>query len=332
MIDTISFNLDVNNKKIDLQGEIPNYLHQITEHTTKTGDLFLRGYLHNPISEVGFKHDLLFDVYRNNLILRKGSICKWYVDTNLSELKREHLVDCFDAIGEYLHIPILDAKVTRLDIGANINLTSEPNLYLDSLGSCGRYKRLERSEQELKGVLYKQVNKELCIYDKIAEIQQNILDLPPQQRAIFKERKDTILRYELRYTHKVAQQLKRPGLLVSDLVDVDTWGYLLNNWVDTYKKIHKNNLLNFDNEMEASTLKEFDIIARLALVKLCGGENNFYKQLKAMYKNGKITRYNYNRIKNAMGATLQVRDKLIFTDDNITELTQKIEETKDRLL
>ena len=74
MIDTVSFNLDVNNKKIDLQGEIPNYLHQITEHTTKTGDLFLRGYLHNPTSEVGFKHDLLFDVYRNNLILRKGML------------------------------------------------------------------------------------------------------------------------------------------------------------------------------------------------------------------------------------------------------------------
>ena len=332
MIDTVSFNLDVNNKKIDLQGEIPNYLHQITEHTTKTGDLFLRGYLHNPTSEVGFKHDLLFDVYRNNLILRKGSICKWYVDTNLIELKRGHLADCFDAMSDYLHVPITDAKVTRLDIGANIQLTNTFASYANSLGRCGRYKRIERSEEEMSGVLYKQVNKELCIYDKLAEVQQNILDLPPQQRAIFKERKETILRYELRYTHKVAYQLKRPELLVSDLVDVDVWGYLLNNWVDIYKSIHKNNLLNFGNEMEARTLKEFDIVARLALVKLCGGENIFYKQLKALCKEGKITRYNYNRIKSAMETAMQVRDNLVFTNDNMEELTQKIEETKDKLL
>ena len=129
------------------------------------------------------------------------------------------------------------ATVTRLDIAQNFITRHPPEVYINHLGILKYATRL----QEPNGVYYSQTGGRLCFYDKNREQKSNREPVP----ELYEGR--NVLRYEQRYTNRIASQLKVGEVTGAMLYDEAFYIDILNRWKDTYKAIQKINdvSLNF---------------------------------------------------------------------------------------
>lgn len=177
----------------------------------------------------------------------KGSLNKYWHGNNFCKFTRQEVQLCLEKLQDYLHINLLDASINRLDIAHNFVMNEEVETYYNFLGNCQYYSRLVQPDS----IYYVNGIKTKLFYNKIKEGKFRRQEIPQIWNG------KNVLRYELRYKNKLAQQLKRDRICLSDLYNESFYIDIIDRWLKEYFLIKKNRLLiPKTNNMTSKNAKE----------------------------------------------------------------------------
>lgn len=305
MYDTINFRLFQNEAgNVDFLSEIPCYLENVGEHNYN-GEIVITGSLSG----------LKVSLNRYQVKVRDGSLCKWYLGDNFKTMGRGDAKRAIERLSDTLHVPMSKATVTRLDIAQNFILKQSPEVYLNHLGMLQYYKRCNMVEA---GSLYyvKQATV-LCFYDKNREQKSHKEPIP----ELYEGR--NVLRYEQRYTNRVAQQLGFCEVTGVMLYDEAFYIDLLNRWRNTYRDIQKINdaSLNFEAMRSKQQLYRMGV---LSLIEQAGGQLQMIEQINEAQKRGVLSKKQAYDLRQAVNEACKVREGLTVPNEAIKELDKKV--------
>ena len=243
-----------------------------------------------------------------------NSLCKFYYGENYKTLGRRDTEAAIGKLSDVLSLPIDRAIVSRLDLGTNFVMKSPVEVYMEHLGELSRARRLA----EPNGLYYTKSGGRLCFYDKNAEARHKRDQIP----ELYKDR--FVLRYEARLQRRVASQMGCKEVTAAMLYDEAFYSRIVERWRDDYRAIDKIHNVT-PNYCIMGTLKDFDKLARVALVEKLGGRQEALKRLQEAQKMGNITRRNAYAIRQAIEAAYAV-DGVMTPSPIIDELSAKIDE------
>ena len=306
MFDTIYFRLtQAELPDADFLAETPCYLDNVAEHTFNDGLVVLTG-------NVGC---LKVSLNRFQIKVKDGSICKWYLGDNLQTMGRRDAEMAIEKLSDALHLPMSKAVVTRLDVAQNFCTLYPPEVYFNHLGVLKYATRL----QEPNGIYYSQTGGRLAFYDKNREQKTKREPIP----ELYEGR--NVLRYEQRYTKRIARQLNVPVVTGSMLYDEAFYIGILNRWRDTYRAIQKINdkVFNFANMKTRQQLYRMGV---LSLIEQAGGQVEMLSQIADAQKRGELTKKQAFDLRATINDVCKIRDGLTIPNEAIKELDKKIDE------
>ena len=289
----------------DFLAETPCYLSNVAEHTFNDGLVVLTGNVGN----------LKVSLNRFQVKVKDGSICKWYLGDNLQTMGRRDTEMAIEKLSDTLHLPMSKAVVTRLDVAQNFCTKYQPQVYFNHLGILKYSTRL----QEPCGVYYSQTGGRLAFYDKTKE-QKNKREPIPE---LYEGR--NVLRYEQRYTQRLAKQFDVSEVTGGLLYDEAFYIGLLNRWRDTYKQIQKINDVVFNFEA-MKTKQQLYRMGVLSLIEQAGGQIEMLTQINEAQKRGELTKKQAFDLRATIKDVCQIRDGLTIPNEAIKELDKKIDE------
>ena len=305
MYDTVNFRLlQSETGDVDFLAETPYYLENVGEHNYN-GEIVITGNLNG----------LKISLNRYQIKIKDGSLCKWHLGDNFQTMGRGDTQRAIANLSDTLHIPMSKATVTRLDIAQNFITRHPPEVYLNHLGILRHATRL----QEPNGVYYSQTGGRLCFYDKNRE-QKNHRETIPE---LYKDR--NVLRYEQRYTNRIASQLKVGKVTGATLYDETFYINILNRWKNTYKAIQKINdvSLNFQAMKSKQQLYKMGV---LSLIEQAGGQLQMIEQINEAQKRGELSKKQAFDLRQAINEACKIRDGLTVPNEAIQELDKKVSE------
>lgn len=307
MYDTIHLRLrqdDLDSGANFIEG-LPPLLTDVARHERADGDVWYSGNLGN----------LSVTFNRFSLYIKDGSLCRWFLGDNLQTMKRGDVRQAIECLSDTLYLPMNRASVTRLDIAANLIMQHPVSTYLEHLGVLSRYKRLAQPS----GIYYTQHDKRLCFYDKIKEQRAKRAEIPGLYEG------QNVLRYEQRYTQRVASQFKLPELKASTLYDADFYSGAMRVWRDTYKAIRKINEYNLNFGMIKGK-KDLQKMGVLALVNMSGGQTEIIRQINDASGRGELTSKQALDLRRAVNDACKADGSMVTQSNAVTELDKKIAE------
>lgn len=305
MYDSINFKLlQVEAGGVDLLEEIPCYLDNVGQHNYD-GDIVITGELS------GFK----VSINRYQIKVKDGSLCKWYLGDNFKAMGRGDTQRAIEKLSDSLHLSMGKATVTRIDVAQNFILKHPTEVYINHLGLLKYATRL----QEPNGLYYKQTGGRLCFYDKVKEQRSHREPIPD----LYDGR--NVLRYEQRYTDRIASRLGVQAVTGALLYDEAFYMALLDKWKATYKAIQKINdvSLNFEAMKTKQQLYKMGV---LSLIEQAGGVLQMHEQINEAQKRGKLTKKQAYDLRQAVNEASQIKDGLTVPNEAIQELDKKVNE------
>lgn len=302
MYDTVNFRLRQSEVAgVDFITELPCYLNNVGEHCYG-GDVVITGSLKG----------LSVSVSRYQMKVKDGSLCKWYFGDNYKTMGRGDMQRAIEKLSDILHVPMSKATVTRLDIAQNFITKHPPEVYLNHLGVLRYATRL----QEPNGIYYSQTSGRLCFYDKNREQKSHREPIP----ELYEGR--NVLRYEQRYTNRIASQFKVDGVTGAMLYDETFYIALLNRWEEVYKAIQKINdvSLNFQEMKGKQQLYKMGV---LSLIEQAGGQLQMIEQINEAQKRGELSKKQAFDLRQAINKACQIRNGLTVPNEAIQELEKK---------
>ena len=247
----------------------------------------------------------------------KGSLCKWFLGSNLHTMTRKDIKNAIDKLSDTLHLPMKLAKVTRLDIAENFIMKHPTDVYLNHLGEFNGLSRCEQPD----GLLYKDNdgNMELCLYNKLREQKKHREEIPS-----FYDGKN-ILRYEIRYKKAISKHFKVEEVTAGKIYNSLFYNNIIKDWEDEFMRIGRLNeiCINFS---DIRGKKELNRAGVLALLEKAGGQQAFYKMLKEAQKLNKLTRKQACDLRAYVDDICSQDQDVIVENDTINELQNKVKE------
>lgn len=303
MLDTVHFKIFQSEaKNVDFLTEIPCYLDDVGEHYYN-GEAVITGSLDN----------LKVSVNRHQMKIKDGSLCKWYFGDNYQTMGRGDVQRAIEKLSDTLHLQVGKASITRLDLAQNFITKHPSEVYLNHLGALRYAKRL----QEPDGLYYCQTGGRLCFYDKNREQKNHRNPIP----GLYDGR--NVLRYEQRYTQKIATQLKVDEVIGESLYNEDFYMALLDRWEDTYKSINKINDVSLNFEA-MKTKQQLYKMGLLSLIEQTGGQLQMIEQINEAQKQGKLSKKQAYDLRLAINEACKIRDGLTVPNEAIQELDEKV--------
>jgi hypothetical protein len=207
------------------------------------------------------------------------------------------------------------ATVTRLDIAQNFITRYPPEVYLSHLGILKYATRL----QEPNGIYYSQTGGRLCFYDKNREQRNNKEPIP----ELYEGR--NVLRYEQRYTNRIASQLKVGEITGAMLYNDAFYIALLKRWKDTYKAIQKINDISL-NIQAMRTKQQLYKMGVLSLIEQAGGQLQMIEQINEAQKRGELSKKQAFDLRQAVNEACKIKEGLTIPNEAIQELDKKVSE------
>ena len=306
MYDTVNFRLrQYEAGGVDFLAETSCYF-DVTGTHNFNGETVLSGNLNG----------LKITVSRSGVNVKGGSLCKWYLGDNFQSMGRGDVKRAIEKLSDTLHLPIERASVTRLDIAQNIIVKHPTSVYYNHLGILAYAKRLEQPD----GLYYSQKDGQLVFYDKVKE--QKIKREPIPE--LYTDR--NVLRYEQRFTSRVATQLNVAEVTGALLYDENFYIRLLNGWRDDYKSIQKLNdtTLNFQAMRTKQDLYKMGV---LSLMERTGGQMEMFNQITEAQKRGELTSKQAYDLRQAVNDACSIRESISAPNEAIQELDKKVNET-----
>ncbi|MGE0018019.1 MAG: phage/plasmid replication protein, partial [Draconibacterium sp.] len=201
-----------------------NFLESIPQHLTKVTS--------NGITDFGeyvngYLDSLKVKVTENRVIVKDSSICKYYLGDNFKTLSKGDYKRAIEKISDSLHLPFHLAHVTRIDFAQNFIMQHESNLYYPYLGESQYYKRLEQNN----GLYYNNKKRQLLFYGKVQEQKDKRQSIP----ELYQNR--NVLRFELRFLHRLTNQFNQPEITAGLLYDENFYRDLVKRWKNEYFNI-----------------------------------------------------------------------------------------------
>jgi hypothetical protein len=301
MYDTIKMWLPIEEiKDSRYLNRVPTLLSNIGQTTKENGIEYVSGSLDNLKVSIG-----------QTGISINGSINKYFHNDNFHKLTRQETELSINKLSDVLGINFENAKIQRLDISHNFIMNEPAENYYSFLGECTHYKKMVQPSS----LYFQNKLKTLLFYNKVAEGEYRKQDIP----MVWQNR--NVLRYEMRYTSRLASQLNMPIVMAKDLYSENMYIELIDKWIEEYFKIKKNKLFKpKSNNMTSKNAKEFLLSA---LVEIVGQNeiNEIAKQWKPNFTTSKEAQRFKKDIQNLKGMTEQ--------SPLIEELDKKIARVKE---
>lgn len=308
MIDTLNLKIDVSQAGgVDLLTEIPTYLddgHR-SEHCYDGGYWVVNGYLQS----------LKVSVSRMAVTVKDSSFCKWCLGDNFKTLTRGDIKRGLERLSDTLHLPMSEATVTRLDVGQNIVTKSPVEVYLNHLGQLRGTKRLPSES----GLYYNGLNTQLVFYDKVKEQRRAGEPIPELYRG------RNVMRYEVRYLHRLPYSLNVPEVTGGLLYDEVFYMGMVQRWGDLYREIQKINDIQLNFGVMA-TKRDLYRAGLLSLVEQRGGQVAVIDEINEACKRGQISRKQAHDLRDAVNEACKVCEGLTRPNETILELNKKVDE------
>jgi len=305
MYDTIYFRLTQGEVQgFDFLAETPCYLEDVAEHTFSDG-VVISGNVGN----------LKVSLNRFQVKVKDGSLCKYYLGDNFKTMGRKDTQRAIEKLSDELHLPMSLAAVTRIDVAQNFCTKYPPDVYFYHLGLLKYATRL----QEPNGVYYSQTGGRLAFYDKNKEQKSKREDVPELYEG------KNVLRYEQRYTKRIARQFGLLEVTGSTLFDEAFYIGILTRWRDTYKQIQKINDVVFNFEA-MKTKQQLYRMGVLSLIEQAGGQIEMLTQINEAQKRGELTKKQAFDLRATIKDVCQVRNGLTAPNEAIKELDKKVNE------
>jgi len=226
MLDTVNFWLS----QSGINEQVLQCLSNVCEHSNER-----QGY-----SCSGKFGDYTITCYNGGISL-KGSLAKLYLPSNVYTHTRQTISEAIKLLSDALHLDIMRAKVTRLDISTVITTRLPPKEYYPCLGDKPHFTRLQTSPTTL---YYNTKKRQVVFYDKTKEAQAKGAVIPETLQGC------NLFRYELRLTKELVRQLHTamPYISGAMLSDSEFYYNLIQLWKNEFDTIKKLN--TFQTTME----------------------------------------------------------------------------------
>lgn len=262
-----------------------------------------------------------------------GSLPKWYSGGNVTPMPRESVKWAIILLSEGFGFAMDKAKITRLDVGAVLPLSSPPRFYYRKLG---RLRRMRRSEVG-DSLYYTQRDEVVNFYDKIRELKTHgktaiigdgevrpIDELPPN-----------LMRYELRYISRVGSRVNSPDVVLGDLCDREFFGKMITNLENCYNDIDKINKVELSMK-KLRSVKSLNDYALLKVFEDMGGKASALTMFEEMRAKGDISSKQLVDFKKKVNLVYDKAMPAGGEDELITELDDRmkffISDARDTLL
>ena len=249
----------------------------------------------------------------------QGSLPKFLYGNNVCQLTRKEVGQAIEKLSDRLHLPLNDARVTSIEVGANICLTKQHTAYTRLLGDMTRMQRVSMADSMYYQGSGKVHPRQYYFYDKVAEVRKSGGTMPQGLEAA------NMMRYEMRLNGRLPFQLSIPEFKGSTLQDRKVYQELINRWLNGYLSINK--LVNMEDEhlkkgMSVKEAQEVFIAQQIAK----GGSSMIDEFIAKLKQNECFdNRLYYNRVKSNL-QKLASKTKLSVDNGDIEELTAKVKQ------
>lgn len=249
----------------------------------------------------------------------QGSLPKFLYGNNVCQLTRKEVGQAIEKLSDRLHLPLNDARVTSIEVGANICLTKQHTAYTRLLGDMTRMQRVSMADSLYYQGSGKVHPMQYYFYDKVAEVRKSGGTMPQGLEAA------NMMRYEMRLNGRLPFQLSIPEFKGSTLQDRKVYQELINRWLNGYLSINK--LVNMEDEhlkkgMSVKEAQEVFIAQQIAK----GGSSMIDEFIAKLKQNECFdNRLYYNRVKSNL-QKLASKTKLSVDNGDIEELTAKVKQ------
>jgi hypothetical protein len=263
----------------------------------------------------GYAGDNIRVFINSDGISLKGSLAKYFFSKPTSILSHKESLYAIEKLSNELSLPINKATVRRIDLACNIVTNHKPEAYYPFLGNSRHFYRELVFDESL---YYKQKSKqkELTLYDKVAELRTKQQSIPKEWNG------KNMMRIELKYLKGVANQFNRPEILASTLHEGSFFLDMVNKWLAEYEAIEKLNILNVNYEA-MKTPKDFkDHLLQMKINELGQLKTmEIIEQMRAM--NVMQRPESYSRLKSDIKQLFN-NPKQTKESELITELNEKV--------
>lgn len=204
----------------------------------------------------------------------KGSLPKFLLPTNIHTLSRAGVWQAIEKLSDTVHLPIKEAKVTRVDVSTVLIVDRPPCDYYPFLGNKPRFERLQATSDTL---YYNTNKKQLIFYNKLAEAKAKGVNIP----AAFLG--ENLLRLEARFTERLSKQFNLPMVTGATLTDERFYTGMIKRWGDEYFSINKLKSISIMDTSTIKTPKDAKDVLFSFLLQNAGGDlvDSFLADLKA---------------------------------------------------
>lgn len=305
MFDTIHLWLPIDRIGSFDISKVSQSLSGITEHR-KDGQYYISGYLGNN--------------YKVNVsgqgISFKGSLAKYFLPDNFHTLTRSDSARAFEKMADEIHLPVLKAKVGRIDFAQNFLMDFEPEAYYSYLGESNHFKRLPQA----KSLYYTNGLRQKVFYNKVAEGRAKGLTLPDVWKG------QNVLRYEMRFTKRLPKEFNLPEITAQTLTEENFYITIFDKWLQEYEAINKLHSINF-NLSDMNSPKDFWKQIHLLAVNMIGQDKIMQEIENLRAKKAFDNPEYYSRLKKEVRELCQT-PHLTEPSDLVAELDKKIKNSK----
>jgi len=215
------------------------------------------------VTQTNYK-DCFFNLSPNYLTV-SVKLPKLLYGTNQINFTRSDAELSLKRLQNLLGIDISQAKITRIDIAYNFEVSHPIETYLKLLCSRDRMKRWTVSNESL---YFKDQRKELNFYNKVVQLTDT------NQPVLSKNIKKNILRYELRIKSGLNKILGHNEITCATLIDESFYRSLVGLWYNEYQAIVKLHYAPATNY--GKNLTEFKKYLMMAGVEKIGASEVYY--------------------------------------------------------
>lgn len=234
-----------------------------------------------------------YRVYADSEQVRlSGSIAKFVQGENVSTPTRRQVSEGVGCLSDAIHLNIGRAEVVRLDIAHTFDIPAAPAAYIGKLSNRAEMERVSIGENTLYFV---SKGRALCLYDKRAEMRHRGQEMPPAWAGC-----QYLLRYELRLSGSVAQQIGARKLTAQDITKPQQWAQLVNLWAGEYRSIGRTST----DRIAASTTPKEAFNAIFADLLQYAPADYLQNTLKMLCKRGVMIKQRRADLKKMIGEAL----------------------------
>lgn len=274
-------------------------------------------YPYSGLKPLGYLKNMRIIASSKNLEIN-GSLARYYNNTNALNFGWGLVQPAIKQLSSELGLPIENARIGRLDIGANIEVENDVADYLVELFYLYHYTRIKKYDSSLR-FENNSHSFHYCFYDKVKEIKKRKLISDPFDFNVI-SKGSNILRVELQIQERLNLFLKMEEVRAYHLFSPDFCKLLANKWFSLYIDIQKMAIPVVPISMKGN--RDIDKFIRRDYIQMKGWENFNYMLKKAVNQKS-ISASDKSKKLKPFRMAMNDNSSFIF-QEHVLELTQKI--------